>query len=373
MYRPRQLNDRLTLYADSQCWIEGEALRQLERAAGLPGMVRAVGLPDLHPGKGGPVGAAFLSDGLFYPYLVGADVGCGMALFSTDLTMAKAKPERWSKRLHGLEESWDGDREAWLGERQALGAGFASSIGTIGLGNHFAELLTMQKVHDAEACRMLDIEAGGLLLLVHSGSRGAGETLLRDHADRFRDSPLVAGSCEAEQYLARHALANAYAAANRELIAYRLLEQLGSGYHRILDLAHNGIERTANGHFLHRKGAAPSDHGVVVIPGSRGSCSFLVMPVGGQADNLWSVAHGAGRKWSRSECEGRLRTKFPAASLQRTKLGSHVICEDRQLLYEEAPPAYKEIRTVIDALVSFGLVRVIAVLSPVLTYKVRRH
>jgi RNA-splicing ligase RtcB len=44
--------------------IEGEAVRQLERAGSLPGMLRAVGLPDLHPGKGAPVGAAFFTDGM---------------------------------------------------------------------------------------------------------------------------------------------------------------------------------------------------------------------------------------------------------------------------------------------------------------------
>ena len=40
------------LIASAQTWIEGEALRQLEQTAALPGMRQAVGLPDLHPGQG---------------------------------------------------------------------------------------------------------------------------------------------------------------------------------------------------------------------------------------------------------------------------------------------------------------------------------
>ena len=56
----------------------------------------------------------------------------------------------------------------------------------------------------------------------------------------------------------------------------------------------------------------------------------------------------------------------------RTELGSQVICEDKELLYEEAPQAYKNITVVIDDLVQAGLVEVLAVLKPVVTYKVRR-
>ena len=59
----------------------------------------------------------------------------------------------------------------------------------------------------------------------------------------------------------------------------------------------------------------------------------------------------------------------PASELMQTSLGSRVICEDRDLLYEEAPMAYKPVESVIEALVEAGLIRVIATLRPVLTYK----
>ncbi len=50
-----------------------------------------------------------------------------------------------------------------------------------------------------------------------------------------------------------------------------------------------------------------------------------------------------------------------------------MICEDRELLYEEAPEAYKNIEAVIEELVGRQLVRVIATLKPLLTYKTRRE
>jgi hypothetical protein len=53
------------------------------------------------------------------------------------------------------------------------------------------------------------------------------------------------------------------------------------------------------------------------------------------------------------------------------RLGSHVICEDRRLIFEEAPDAYKDIGMVIADLEQAGLIRVIAKLRPLLSYKTR--
>jgi release factor H-coupled RctB family protein len=53
-------------------------------------------------------------------------------------------------------------------------------------------------------------------------------------------------------------------------------------------------------------------------------------------------------------------------------MGSHVICEDKDLLYEEAPQAYKNINRVIMDLEAEGLIDVVAVMRPLVTYKVRR-
>eukprot|EP01116_Phalansterium_solitarium_P006505 TRINITY_DN1882_c0_g1_i1.p2 TRINITY_DN1882_c0_g1~~TRINITY_DN1882_c0_g1_i1.p2 ORF type:complete len:307 (-),score=60.85 TRINITY_DN1882_c0_g1_i1:181-1101(-) len=127
--------------------------------------------------------------------------------------------------------------------------------------------------------------------------------------------------------------------------------------------------------WLHRKGAAPSDCGPVVIPGSRGAFSYLVQPTSIEATQQvggYSLAHGAGRKWARGKAlqAGKANEKL-ASSLITTSLGSHVICEDKDLLYEEVPEAYKEIDAIISDLVESQLVSVIAVFRPLITYKVR--
>ncbi|GLX13518.1 RtcB family protein [Pseudomonas straminea] len=369
----RNLSDGAVLVAADDTWIEGKAIQQLETTARLAGMHRVAGMPDLHPGRGYPVGAAFFSVGRFYPALVGNDIGCGMALWRTDIPTAKLHLDKLEKRLGNLDLPLD---ESW---QEAVGAfglpvtGHERSLGTIGGGNHFAELQQLDESYDDAALTALNIERKHLLLLVHSGSRGLGEAILREQVDLFGHQGLEAGSDASSHYLSRHDGALRFAEANRQLIARRMLERLRADGERVLDINHNLVSPARidglDG-WLHRKGATPSDQGAVVIPGSRGDYSYLVQPIADER-SLLSLAHGAGRKWMRSECKDRLAARYSVEQLSRTALGSRVICADRALIYEEAPEAYKAIDSVVGALREAGLVRVLARLKPVLTYKTR--
>src|SRR5438046_9637857 len=105
------------LIASPRSWIEGEAVRQLYATAKLDGVRLAVGFPDLHPGKGTPVGAAFVTEGVIYPHFIGGDIGCGMALFKTDLVRRDAKLDRWARLQFNLEYPWDRFVSDFLAER----------------------------------------------------------------------------------------------------------------------------------------------------------------------------------------------------------------------------------------------------------------
>ena len=122
---------------------------------------------------------------------------------------------------------------------------------------------------------------------------------------------------------------------------------------------------------LHRKGAAPSDQGLVVVPGSRGALSYLVAPLAtAPKEALDSIAHGAGRKFDRGSMIGRAgATRSDRERLARNPFGGRVICEDRALLVEEAPEAYKPIAGVIADLAAFGLARAVATFRPLVTVK----
>jgi len=369
------IETQVRLFASARSWIEGEAVRQLYAAAKLNGVCRAVGFPDLHPGKGSPVGAAFVTEGVIYPHLIGGDIGCGMALFKTDLIRHDAKLDRWSALRFNLEHAWDESVSDFLAEHDLESTTFDSALGTIGGGNHFAEVQAVEEVLDTSAFREMSLGRQQLVLLVHSGSRGLGESILRTHVDQHCGQGVEADSFAATDYLRGHDLAVRWARANRELLARRFVATLGTEAECLWDGCHNSItRRESDGEvvWVHRKGAVVAETDFVVIPGSRGSLSYLVKATGDGASHAWSLAHGAGRKWARSEARLRMRERFGLHQLVQTPLGGRVICEERDLLYEEAPAAYKKIEAVVQDLVDAGLVSVIATLRPLLTYKTRK-
>ncbi|MEZ5701466.1 MAG: RNA ligase RtcB family protein [Burkholderiaceae bacterium] len=316
------------------------------------------------------------SGGLPYPALVGNDIGCGMALWQTDLKAASVSLDKLERRVGNIDGPMDEEasRAQAMAAHGVVAGAHDASLGTIGGGNHFAEFQQVDTVFDAGALSALGLDAKRLLLLVHTGSRGLGERILRQHVDAVGHAGQDAETSEAADYLARHGEALRWAHCNRQLVAQRLLGNVRGAGRCVLDVHHNFLAPAlidGQAGWLHRKGATPSDAGPVLIPGSRGDHSYLVRPLRLCHDTLLSLAHGAGRKWVRSACKDRLHKLMTPAQMGRTALGSRVICNDRQLIYEEAPQAYKGIDSVVQALVGTGLVELLARTRPVLTYKTR--
>lgn len=350
--------------------VEGNAIEQLETTANLPGVVQAVGLPDLHVGKGCPIGAAILTKEFIYPYLIGSDIGCGMSLTMLDLVAHKVKRDKLVKKLGSLEMGYTGDLTPWEIQFQISLNRFVDALGTVGSGNHFVEVQSVEEIINEQIFQEIGLNKKNLFMMTHSGSRGLGEMILRNHTDKFKSDGLKESTPEFTEYLNEHNYAVKWAQVNRALLVQKVKENLNVDVNTILDITHNWVEVTPSG-YLHRKGAAPSNHGLVVIPGSRGDFSYLVRPILG-SDNLNSLAHGAGRKWKRGESKSRLSGRYRAEDLIITDLKSQVICEDKDLLFEEAPENYKKISKVIQDLVDMNLVEVIAIFRPVVTYKKKR-
>ncbi len=362
------------LFASAKSWIEGEALRQLYATSKLEGVRLAVGFPDLHPGKGSAVGAAFVTEGLVYPCLIGGDIGCGMALCKTDLVWRDVKLDRWAQIPFDLEHVWTDEISEVLAKEELESTEFDQVLGTLGGGNHFAELQAVEEVLNAREFKKLSLGKQQLVVLVHSGSRGLGESILRDYVAEHQVSGSDAESFAAAAYLQGHDLAVRWAKINRKLLARRFAQAFGAEAALLWDGCHNSItprEHEGETVWVHRKGAVVAEEEPVMIPGSCGSLSYLVKPLGDGESRAWSLAHGAGRKWARSEARLRIRERFGKEQLLQTSLGSRVICGERDLLYEEAPAAYKNIEAVIEDLVDAGLVSVIATFRPLLTYKTR--
>ncbi|MEU6207464.1 RNA ligase RtcB family protein [Micromonospora musae] len=355
----------VTVFASAESWIESDALRQCQQVAALDGMVHVAAMPDLHPGKGAPIGAA-MSATVLYPFLVGSDIGCGIAVFP--IRLKRAVPEKLAARFPDLDRPLDPERDAddpaWAVVEGDLPAGHADGLGTVGRGNHFVELARIGTVFEPGHAARLGLKTADLVLVVHSGSRGLGERILRTHTEVHGAGPAP----DVAAYLTAHDEAVRWGSLNRRLLAARVALALGAEpTEPVVDQCHNLVE-VRDGRYLHRKGAAPGDGRDVLIAGTRGTPSYLVAAHAGPAANF-SVAHGAGRKMSRADALRRGRAKHTVEELRRTPVGSVVVCGERQLLFEEAPSAYKRIERVVADLVDHELATPVATTVPLVTYK----
>jgi release factor H-coupled RctB family protein len=312
----------------------------------------------VHLGKGATVGSVIATREAIAPAAVGVDIGCGMSAVKTSLTASRLPDNLRALRLAFEATVPVGARQhtapVWLESRtlrprgESLLRAFLElepevqrylgrlqlQLGTLGGGNHFAELLTIESVEDSTVLKQIGLGKQQLVLLVHSGSRELGESIL----DRFTKEQFSQGadSFAAREYLREHDFALRWAKANRELIARRFADAIGAETQCLWDGCHNSI--TSQKHqggslWIHRRAALATNDEFVVIPGSRGSLSYLVKVLSDSETHAWSLAHGAGRKWSRSESRLRMRERFGARQLVQTGMGNHVICEDRDLLY----------------------------------------
>ncbi|MBO6509948.1 MAG: RNA ligase RtcB family protein [Roseibium sp.] len=351
-------------YSDAS-WIEGVAEDQLKYVANMTGVEAVAAFPDLHPGKYGPVGTAILSDRI-YPQFIGNDIGCGMSLFVLHLPRRKLRLDKAAGKLRVLEGAWDGDTSHRLEASDLPTELHASALGTIGGGNHFCELQTVGTVFD-KAALTADLTSGTLLLFVHSGSRSLGMSVFSGVQHRF--DGMDPGGAEGRTYLEAHDQAVRWASLNRQLIAERAAQALGSDLQLVVDVPHNLVE-AFRGSVLHRKGAAKADVPLVPLASSRDALSYLLKPIGGKAEALETLAHGCGRKYDRRSMTGRVgATRSDRDGLCRTSFGGFVVCEDRQLLIEEAPAAYKDPAQVLTDLQAFALAEPVVSLKPLLTFK----
>lgn len=367
------------IIASNRTWLESQAIDQLKQTALLPGMVAAVGMPDLHPGNQHPVGAVFATQGRIYPALAGSDIGCGMSLYQTSMKASPLKLDKLVKKFNGFEDMQPNDVSRALEVYRLQEHEDNSQLGTIGGGNHFAELQSVETIYSQELFEGLSLSPKACYLLIHSGSRQLGHQIYKATmsvcGEHGFDLTLEHERQSAIHYMEKHDYAVNWARANRDVIAEKIFDLIHCTGTKCVDVCHNSIAQEQwgdNNVWAHRKGASSSMIGPVVIPGSRGHHTYLVQPTGNQDDNGYSLAHGAGRKWQRSIAKANLSKRYKTDELKRTALGSRVICEDKDLIYEEAPQAYKNIEAVIQDLVDSNVIKLIARFKPLITYKTSR-
>ena len=358
--------------------VESGAMEQVRNLGEMPFIEGMVGvMPDVHWGKGAPIGTVFATKGTVIPSAVGVDIGCGMMAVKTDvrreelpddLTPLREKIEEfiplgpgkrndaiWESakpRIEELDNMRYGLEQAdWSlhGAIEQAGTDWRKQLGTLGGGNHFIEVTVDE-----------DDWVWGF---IHSGSRGIGARLA-DHFTKearrmcsrwFVDLPdpdlafLPRDDRLSKHYMAAVRWAQRYAELNREEMMSRVMEALerycgGFSETDWIRCHHNFAQwehRRGHDYLITRKGAIGADSGQRgVIPGSMGTASYVVTGLGNEA-SFCTAPHGAGRRMSRNKA----RQKFTMDDFDRDMAGIEVK-RDKEFL-DELPGAYKDIETVI--------------------------
>lgn len=282
-------------------------------------------------------------------------------------------------------------------------------VGTLGSGNHFLEIQKVAEIFDEKIAEVFGLFKDQVIIMIHTGSRGLGHQIATDYIRimmqampkygiNLPDRELAAcpiNSPEGQEYLSAMACGANYAWANRQMIIYSVRKAwnavLGEQFSQLTllyDVAHNiaKIEKyIINGKEIelcvHRKGATrafPPGHlelpekyrsvgQPVLIPGSMGTASYVLVGTQEGAGAWHSTCHGAGRAMSRHEAMRRVSGQEVVRDLESK--GIIVKCWSSRGIAEEAPLAYKNIDDVVDVVHNAGLSKKVAKLTPLAVIK----
>jgi tRNA-splicing ligase RtcB len=438
--------------------MDDKVYEQICNVATLPGIVQAsYAMPDAHWGYGFPIGgvAAFDADqgGVVSAGGVGFDISCGVRSLHTGLTRDDVEPlkraladtlyayipaglgstgairldaRQMDAMLAGgarwaVEQGWGRHEDLERIEEHGRMRGARpdqvsdqakkrqrAEMGTLGSGNHYAEVQEVVEVYDRHGAAAFGLRPGDVLLSIHCGSRGLGHQIGTDFLKRMTVDAPRHGLSPPDRELAcapiDSALGEAYlgamragincALANREILTH--LARLAFAEHfpradlRLLyDVSHNTCkveEHQVDGRrrrlFIHRKGATraygPGHPDLpeplravgqpVLIGGTMGTASYvLVGTAEGERRSFGSACHGAGRAMSRHQATRQWQGREVVDDLARQ--GIVVRSPSLRGVAEEAPGAYKDVGAVVDASEAAGLARKVARLRPLVCVK----
>ena len=103
------------------------------------------------------------------------------------------------------------------------------------------------------------------------------------------------------------------------------------------------------------------------IRGIAKEAMFTLKPNKEISDFCYSISDGAGRKWKRSGAKERMMHLFTKEKILCAN--QRLIYSDKKVLFEESKEAYKNIEKVIEDLVSYNMIEVVAALKPLITFK----
>jgi tRNA-splicing ligase RtcB len=223
--------------------------------------------------------------------------------------------------------------------------------------------------------------------MIHSGSRGVGGKLHQEYNQIAKNlnrkyfsmvpeeaelAFLPKNSAEFNMFWYEMNYCMEWAKCNRKLMMNRIIDVIKDSFPDAtfgnpIDIHHNYAaveEHYGRQCIVHRKGAASAREGEIgIIPGSMGTCSYIVRGLG-KPESFFSSSHGAGRAMSRGEAVATLDMKHEIDLLESQNI-VHSIRNRNDL--EEATSAYKNIDVVMTN--QKDLVEIVTRLLPIAVIK----
>jgi tRNA-splicing ligase RtcB len=281
-------------------------------------------------------------------------------------------------------------------------------LGTLGAGNHFLEVQKVGEIFDKKIAETFGVtDPNQIIIMLHCGSRGLGHQVATDYLKihdkaakkygiKLPDPQLVCApvtSDEGQAYYSAMKCAVNYAFTNRTVMTSWVRESFEGVFQKkqeememdlIYDVCHNICkleEHVVNGEkkqlYVHRKGSTrslPAGHELipetyrkvgqpVLIAGSMGTASYILVGGENAASTFYSSCHGAGRVMSRNEAIRRYRGR----QVQDELLKEGIVAKSTSpiVLAEESPNAYKDVDEVIRAVDMAGISRKVVRVVPV--------
>ena len=281
-------------------------------------------------------------------------------------------------------------------------------MGTLGSGNHYLEVQCVVDMCDVTLAEAFRLTPGDLVVSIHCGSRGLGHQIGTEylkqmvlaaprHGIDLPDRELACApiySSLGQDYLGAMRAAINCALANRQIVTHLVRQAFAEVFPSLTlpllyDVSHNTcklethqVKGKARTVFVHRKGATrafgPGHPDIpvdlrsvgqpVLLGGTMGTSSYLLVGTEeGQHLAYGSACHGAGRSMSRHQAT----RQWNGRQVIKALAGQGILIRSPSMrgVAEEAPGAYKNVSTVVDAAEQAKLARKVARFRPVICVK----
>nr|WP_022762232.1 RtcB family protein [Butyrivibrio sp. AD3002] len=325
-------------------------------------------MPDVHPGKVGPIGLTMTIGERILPSLVGIDIGCGMLAVKVgkirndyqklDTVIRDNVPVGFKVR-NTVHRDADIDLSRLCCYKHIRSDKALLSIGTLGGGNHFIEL-------DQD-------DSKETYMIIHTGSRhlgkevaeyymAAGQKVLKEQGitDVPYEMTYLSGQLM-EDYLNDLSVVQEYAELNRKVIASEIIKSMKWKEKEVITCIHNYVDFSEIVPILRKGAISAKENEDVIIPINMRDGVILGR---GKGNAEWnnSAPHGSGRITSRDETVNTHTVSEFKASMK----GIYSSCISKDTL-DEAPFAYRGVDYIKEAVKD--TVEISRILKPVYNYK----